>query len=68
MRTTIGLEKSFLMMYSNIGLNSRETVPLNAHFRVITTSKNTCQIKTIAKIYFSSQSFLESNTKREYSY
>ena len=26
---TIGLEKSFPMMYSNIGLNSRETVPLN---------------------------------------
>ena len=25
---TIGLEKSFPMMYSNIGLNSRETVPL----------------------------------------
>ena len=25
---TIGLEKSFGMMYSNIGLNSRETVPL----------------------------------------
>ena len=25
---TIGLEKSFSMMYSNIGLNSRETVPL----------------------------------------
>ena len=24
----IGLEKSFQMMYSNIGLNSRETVPL----------------------------------------
>ena len=26
---TIGLEKSFPMIYSNIGLNSRETVPLN---------------------------------------
>ena len=26
---TIGLEKSFRMMYSNIGLNSRETVPLS---------------------------------------
>ena len=25
---TIGLEKSFPIMYSNIGLNSRETVPL----------------------------------------
>ena len=25
---TIGLEKSFPMMHSNIGLNSRETVPL----------------------------------------
>ncbi len=25
---TIGLEKSFRMMYSNIGLISRETVPL----------------------------------------
>jgi len=25
---TIGLEKSFPMIYSNIGLNSRETVPL----------------------------------------
>ena len=24
----IGLEKSFLLMYSNIGLNSCETVPL----------------------------------------
>ena len=28
---TIGLEKSFPMMYSNIGLNSRETVPLSAY-------------------------------------
>jgi len=25
---TIGLEKSFPMMYSNLGLNSHETVPL----------------------------------------
>ena len=28
-KATIGLEKSFQMMYSNIGLNSRETVPLS---------------------------------------
>ena len=27
-KATIGLEKSFRMMYNNIGLNSRETVPL----------------------------------------
>ena len=26
-KATIGLEKSFQMVYSNIGLNSRETVP-----------------------------------------
>ena len=27
-----GLEKSFRMMYSNLCLNSRETVPLKGHF------------------------------------
>ena len=29
----IDLEKSSQMVYSNIGLNSRETVPLNAIFK-----------------------------------
>ena len=29
----IGLEKSFQMMYSNIGLNSLETAPLNMQYR-----------------------------------
>ena len=31
-KATIGLEKSFRMMYSNIGLNSRETVLLRVYF------------------------------------
>ena len=31
-QATIGLEKSFQMMYSNIGLNSRESVPLSIYF------------------------------------
>ena len=31
----IGLEKSFGMMYSNLCLNSRETVPLSLNFNAI---------------------------------
>ena len=30
----MGLEKSFPMMYSNIGLNSQETVPLKAESNI----------------------------------
>ena len=29
----IGLEKSFIIMYSNLGLDSRETIPLKSYFK-----------------------------------
>ena len=48
----IDLEKSFLMMYSNLCLNSRETVPLNTE-----------KIKlTIPKVSFTSQQELRNES------
>ena len=47
---TIGLEKSFPMMYSNKGLNSRETVPLKglSHAKI----KSKINADVLVKILF----------------
>ena len=42
---TIGLEKSYRMMYSNIGLNSRETVPLSRQNKQFPKCENEREIK-----------------------